>query len=399
MKKIIIALVLFLLVGCSSTSEVVSKKTTGKESNKVVSNKETKKDDEIDKIIESMSLEQKIAQMLVLECPVIPTNAEEYLKETPIGGIILMRECITSFEETKNYVSNFQKNSPYPVIISIDHEGGSVQRLGYLSDVSVSDIPFMYNVGKKNDSSLTHDIGKVLAEEVRAIGVNVDFAPDIDIFSNPRNKAIGKRSFGEDASLVSTMGVSLAKGLEDNNVISCFKHFPGHGDTDVDSHVSFPIINKSLDELNSLEFVPFKEVINAGAKMIMVGHIALPAITGDDTPSSLSKSVIDVLKNDLGYKGLVISDGLNMGALTKIYSNEEIAIKAVEAGNDLLLMPLDGVKTIEYIKNSSISEERINESVRKILKFKYKYLNNDNFLDGSYLNSEEHKQIINRVYN
>ena len=153
----IIALVLFLLVGCSSTSEVVSKKTTGKESNKVVSNKETKKDDEIDKIIESMSLEQKIAQMLVLECPVIPTNAEEYLKETPIGGIILMRECITSFEGTKNYVSNFQKNSPYPVIISIDHEGGSVQRLGYLSDVFVSDIPFMYNVGLTNNYDLAYN--------------------------------------------------------------------------------------------------------------------------------------------------------------------------------------------------------------------------------------------------
>ena len=309
-----------------------------------------------------------------------------------------MKNCITDYQSTKNLVSNLKSNSKFPMIIGIDHEGGNVQRLSNLSDVSVSNVPFMYNVGLKNDTSLTYDIGKVLAEEVRTIGVNVVFAPVIDIYSNPNNTVIGKRSFGNDATLVSNMGNSLSKGLEDNGVISTFKHFPGHGDTDVDSHIDLPVINKSLDELNSLEFIPFKEAIKSGAKIIMVGHIALPKITGDNTPSSLSKTVIDILKNDLGYKGLVITDGLNMGALTKMHSNEEIAAKAIEAGNDLLLLPVDGVKTVEYIK-SSVSEERINESVRKILKFKFEYLNKDNFLDSSYLDNDEHKQIISRVYN
>lgn len=384
MKKFVIVLILFLLVGCTSE--------------KIVKKKAVKKNEEdiVEKTLKSMSLEEKIAQMLVLDCSDIPSDEE--FKNTPLGGVILMKNCITDYQSTKNLVSNLKSNSKFPMIIGIDHEGGNVQRLSNLSDVSVSNVPFMYNVGLKNDTSLTYDIGKVLAEEVRTIGVNVVFAPVIDIYSNPNNTVIGKRSFGNDATLVSNMGNSLSKGLEDNGVISTFKHFPGHGDTDVDSHIDLPVINKSLDELNSLEFIPFKEAIKSGAKIIMVGHIALPKITGDNTPSSLSKTVIDILKNDLGYKGLVITDGLNMGALTKMHSNEEIAAKAIEAGNDLLLLPVDGVKTVEYIK-SSVSEERINESVRKILKFKFEYLNKDNFLDSSYLDNDEHKQIISRVYN
>ena len=192
------------------------------------------------------------------------------------------------------------------------------------------------------------------------------------------------------------MCVSLGKGLEDNGIIATYKHFPGHGDTTTDSHTSLPIINKSYEELLNNELIPFKKAIENDAKIIMVGHIAFPDLTNDNIPASLSKKIItNLLKNDLGYDGLVITDALNMGALINNYSDEDIYVKAVEAGVDILLMPSDAKKAIEVIKDN-ISVERIDESVKKILIFKYTYLK-DNILDESYLNNKEHQEIISKI--
>lgn len=349
-------------------------------------------------MLENMSIEEKIAQMLIIEydSDYVDDNLKSFLNSTPPGGFILMKENITTFDKTRQFVSDLKENSRIPLIISIDEEGGSVQRLKYLMDLKVSDIPFMYNVGLTNNYDLAYNIGKIIAEEVRTIGVNVDFAPVIDIYSNPNNTVIGKRSFGSDAEIVSNMAVRFTKGLEDNGVIGVYKHFPGHGDTDIDSHEALPIINKSLDDLKSFELVPFKSAVKAGAKMIMVGHIAIPEVTHDNTPASLSKEVIDILKDDLNYNGLIVTDALNMGAISDNYSNEEAYIKAVEDGNDLLLIPNDGINTINIIKDK-VSIDRINESAYKILKFKYDYLDKDNFLDKSYLGSEEHAKIISQI--
>ena len=386
MKKIIVFVLILLLAGCNI-----------KESTKEVK-KETIKKDKIDIMLENMSIEEKIAQMLIIEydSDYVDDNLKSFLNTTPPGGFILMKENITTFDKTRQFVSDLNENSRIPLIISIDEEGGSVQRLKYLMDARVSDIPFMYNVGLTNIYDFAYNIGKIIAEEVRTIGVNVDFAPVIDIYSNPNNTVIGKRSFGSDAEIVSNMAVRFTKGLEDNGVIGVYKHFPGHGDTDIDSHEALPIINKSLDDLKSFELVPFKSAVKAGAKMIMVGHIAIPEVTHDNTPASLSKEVIDILKDDLNYNGLIVTDALNMGAINDNYSNEEAYIKAIEAGNDLLLIPSDGIDTINIIKDN-VSLDRINESARKILKFKYDYLDKDNFLDKSYLGSEEHAKIINQI--
>lgn len=386
MKKIIVFVLILLLSGCNineSTKEV---------------KKETIKKDKIDIMLENMSIEEKIAQMLIIEydSDYVDDNLKSFLNMTPPGGFILMKENITTFDKTRQFVSDLKENSRVPLIISIDEEGGSVQRLKYLMDARVSDIPFMYNVGLINNYDLAYNIGKIIAEEVRTIGVNVDFAPVIDIYSNPNNTVIGKRSFGSDVEIVSNMAVRFTKGLEDNGVIGVYKHFPGHGDTDIDSHDSLPIINKSLDDLKAFELVPFKSAVKAGAKMIMVGHIAIPEVTHDNTPASLSKEFIDILKNDLNYNGLIVTDALNMGAISDNYSNEESYIKAIEAGNDLLLIPSDGINTINIIKDK-VSLDRINESTRKILKFKYDYLDKDNFLDKSYLGSEEHAKIISQI--
>ena len=387
MKKIIVFVLILLLAGCSNIKENVKEVK-----------KETIKKDKIDIMLENMSIEEKIAQMLIIEydSDYVDDNLKSFLNSTPPGGFILMKENITTFDKTRQFVSDLNENSRIPLIISIDEEGGSVQRLKYLMDFIVSDIPFMYNVGLTNNYDLAYNIGEIIAEEVRTIGVNVDFAPVIDIYSNPNNTVIGKRSFGSNVDLVSNMGINFTKGLEDNGVIGVYKHFPGHGDTDIDSHEALPIINKSLDDLKSFELVPFKSAVKAGAKMIMVGHIAIPQITHDNTPASLSKEVIDILKNDLNYNGLIVTDALNMGAINDNYSNEEAYIKAIEAGNDLLLIPSDGINTINIIKDK-VSLDRINESAYKILKFKYDYLDKDNFLDKSYLGSEEHAKIINQI--
>ena len=387
MKKIIVFVLFLLLSGCSNIKESVKEVK-----------KETIKKDKIDIMLENMSIEEKIAQMLIIEydSDYVDDNLKNFLNSTPPGGFILMKENITTFDKTRQFVSDLKENSRIPLIISIDEEGGSVQRLKYLMDARVSDIPFMYNVGLINNYDLAYNIGKIIAEEVRTIGVNVDFAPVIDIYSNPNNTVIGKRSFGSDAEIVSNMAVCFTKGLEDNGVIGVYKHFPGHGDTDIDSHESLPIINKSLDDLKSFELVPFKSAVKAGAKMIMVGHIAIPEVTHDNTPASLSKEVIDILKDDLNYNGLIVTDALNMGAISDNYSNEEAYIKAIEAGNDLLLIPSDGINTINIIKDK-VSLDRINESARKILKFKYDYLDKDYFLDKSYLGSEEHAKIISQI--
>lgn len=384
LSRFLVVIILFSLFGCTN----VKKERKIKKDNK----------DKIDEIINNMTLEEKIGQLLIIDydSDKLTENMIDKIKTTPPSGFILLKNNITTYEKTKKLVSDMKSNSKYPMIISIDEEGGNVQRLKNLSDREVTDIPFMNDLGAINDDKLTYEIGRVIAEELRTIGVNLDFAPDIDIYSNVNNKVIGKRSFSSDPYVVATQGINLSKGLLDNKVLPVFKHFPGHGDTDVDSHNHLPIINKSIDELKSLEFIPFIEAVKSDAKMIMVGHIAIPSVTGDLTPSSLSKKVIDILKEDIKFDGLIVTDALNMGALTENYSNEEIYVKALEAGCDLLLMPKDGIDTIDLIKDK-VSEERIDKSLKKILKYKYDYLN-DNTLDYSYLASDEHKKIVSKVY-
>ncbi len=370
-------------------------------------NKETKKvnaknddiDIKINELLEKMTLEEKIGQMIIINYNISQVNDElkSILEDVKPSGFILMQNNYTTYENTKKFVSDIKSYSSLPFIVSTDQEGGRVQRLQLLTDVSPVNIPFMKKLGDMKDESLAYEVGKVMAEEVRTLGINVVHAPVVDIFSNPDNQVIGNRSFGSDYLTVSKMAISMSKGLEENGVISTFKHFPGHGDTSTDSHSSLPIVTKSYEELMELELKPFKNAIEAGAKMIMTAHIALPNITGDNTPSTMSKKVIgDILRGKLGFDGIVISDALNMKALTNYYSDEDIYKKTVEAGVDILLMPRNPRLAVNTIKDN-FSEERINESVRRILKFKLKYLSEDNTLDSSYLGSEEHKKVIDKI--
>ena len=384
MKKFFLVLICLLFIGCEKKVDFESLSIEEKVNYK----------------LENMTLDEKIAQMLVVYY--VGSNYDDTLKsvitEVKPGGFILMENNITTYENTLNLVKSMQKDSEIPMLITIDNEGGNVQRFTNISDLEVSDVPAMYNVGLKNDKNLAYNIGKLMALELRTIGVNVDFAPVLDVFSNPNNKVIGNRAFSSDANIVSTLGLSVGKGLEDNKVMACYKHFPGHGNTDVDSHYDMPVINKSLEELYDEELIPFKNAIDNGASMIMIGHINMPKISNDDKPASLSYEIVtNLLKNELNYKGLVITDALNMGALKNTYTDKEIYVHAINAGVDLLLMPNGSRNAIKYIKeaidSNDVKVSQIDESVKKILTYKYKYLS-DNYLDKSYLNSTEHQKIL-----
>lgn len=394
MKKKFIILFIFIitiLTGCSN--------------NKKVSNKDFEKlsiEEKVNYKMDNLSIDEKIAQMLIVYYigDEYDENLSNIIKEVKPGGFILMSDNITTYDRTLNFVKGMQNDSDIPMIISTDEEGGSVQRIKGIRDISVTDIPYMYYLGQTKDKNLAYKVGKIIANELRTIGVNLTYAPVMDIYSNPNNTVIGKRSFGSDPNTVYDMATSLKNGIEDNLVNTCIKHFPGHGDTETDSHFEIPIINKTLDELENSDLLPFIKSIN-DTNMIMVGHIALPKITNSSIPASLSKEIVtDLLKNKYNYKGLVITDALNMRSLTNNYSDKEIYTMAINAGVDLLLMPNGSKNAIKYIKEAIDDEEidinTINESVRKILTYKYSNIK-ENYLDKSYLNKSEYSNVLNQI--
>ena len=363
-------------------------------------------DNEINNIVTSkynikdMSLKEKIGQMLIIDYTkdTYDTNLDRIIKTVKPGGFILMSDNIKYYDNTISLVKSLKQNSNIPMIIAIDEEGGRVQRTILLKDTPVTNVPSMYELGKTNNQLLAYQVGVILAKKVKTLGVNLDFAPVLDIYSNKNNKVIGDRSLSEDKNIVTNLSISIQKGLEDNNVNTCIKHFPGHGDTETDSHLDIPIINKTYEELLDNELYPFIKSIKNGSKMVMVGHIALPKITNNNVPASLSKEIItDILKNKLNFKGLVITDALNMKALTNNYTEKEIYINAINAVVDILLMPQNPENAVKYIeeaiKENKILINQIDASVEKILNYKEKYLK-DEYLDKSYLSKEEYNTVL-----
>ena len=363
------------------------------------SDQQTSPEPEIDKIkekLDSMTLDEKASQLIIAQAPraTLSETTIKKLETAPYGGYILMGDNFRTLSKTREFIEKLQEKSKTPLIITTDQEGGSVQRLQNITNKTPTDIPFMYQIGQTGDLEKAKTTGRVMAEELRTIGINVDTAPNADVYSNPYNTVIGQRSFSSDPEVVAKMSKALASGLEENGVMSIYKHFPGQGSTATDSHSSLPIVETTREELEKSDLIPFKNAIKNDAKIIMVGHIALPNITGDNTPATLSKKMTtDLLRNELGFRGLIITDGLNMGALTSNYDDADIYQKAVEAGADLLLLPTDPELAVSTIKEN-ISEDRINESVYRILDFKEKYLSNYQYLDASYFGSDEHKQAV-----
>ncbi|HCN38032.1 MAG TPA: hypothetical protein DIS94_10025 [Bacteroidetes bacterium] len=333
-------------------------------------------DSDIETMISKMTLREKIAQMIVTNSFGfdLDENSEDYLRlknliqTEKIGGVIFFKG--NSVQEA-NLINKLQGLSEIPLLISADFERGTAMRL---EDGSL--FPSNMGLGATRNSELAYKMGLQIAKECRAIGIHQNYSPVVDVNNNPKNPIINVRSFGEDPALVSQMGDAMIKGLQDGKVLATAKHFPGHGDTDIDSHSDLPIINFGRDRLNSVELIPFKSAINSCVKSVMIAHLSFPAV--DVTPflpSSLSKKIVtDILINDLNFKGLIVTDALNMKGITKHFTTEEVAVKCVEAGIDIILMPQGEKNSIDAILGAVgeglFTEERINNSVRKILEAK-----------------------------
>lgn len=338
-----------------------------------------------DKLLAGMSIREKVCQMLIVAPEdIIPrdpvTQAGEVTKkailEYPVGGLIYFSKNIESYTQLKEMVESVQGYSKTPLFIAVDEEGGRVARLGN-ADIGITQYPTMKEVGEMRDSIVAGEIGKNLAKELLGLGFNVDFAPVADVMTEERNTDIGDRSFGTDTAIVSEMVSAQVSKMQENGLIATVKHFPGNGSTEVNTHNGIGVSNRSLDDLRSCEFLPFKAGIEAGVDMVMVGHIAIPNATGDDKPASLSEAAVEgLLRGELGFTGVVVTDALNMGAVTDTYSPYEAAKLAILAGADVLLMPGDVKETAaaleEAVKSGEISEDRIDKSVRRILELKIK---------------------------
>ncbi|WP_338608700.1 beta-N-acetylhexosaminidase [Clostridium baratii] len=351
--------------------------------------------DEILETISNMSLDEKIGQLVIsgFYGTTLDENILKLIKENKISGVILFNRNVkdsNTLLSLNNSLKESNKNNKLPLFISVDEEGGSVTRM----PKDIKRLPTNKYIGSLNNKDLSYNVGEILGEQLSYFGFNMNFAPVLDINSNPNNPVIGDRSFGNNKDTVAILGTSTMKGIQSKNIISVVKHFPGHGDTSVDSHVNLPVVNYDINRLKSFEFVPFKTAIQNGADAIMVGHILLPKIDSK-YPSSMSYEIVtNILRKDLGFNGLVVSDDMTMGAITKNYSIEESSIKAINAGVDLLLVCQKYENTENVLKalkeaalNGTISKERLDNALYNIISIKKKYLlnkeyDNDITIDG-----------------
>jgi len=302
-------------------------------------------------------------------------KTKEALETYPVGGIMYSAANFKSRSQTIEMIQNTQDYSKIPLFIAVDEEGGRVSRLGSNSEMGVTKEPPMREIGDGGDTSRAYEVGATLGSELSALGFNVDFAPVADVLVNPDNTEIGDRSFGTDPELVSGMVSALTKGLSENGVSATLKHFPGHGSTTVNSHTGRSVSERTIDALRSCELLPFKAGIEAGADFVMVSHMTLEKATEAKLPSSLSREVItDLLKTELGFDGIIITDSFSMGAITEEYDPGDAAVMAINAGADMILMPEDPVSVhdtlLSAVESGKISKERMEESVRKILSLK-----------------------------
>ncbi|WP_251555207.1 beta-N-acetylhexosaminidase [Neobacillus muris] len=333
------------------------------------------------KTISEMSLDEKIGQMVLagISGTTVDADTKKLITSYKVGGMILYSENLVNPQQTVQLLNQLKSDNvsnPLPLLLSTDQEGGSITRL----PGGLTNFPTNQEIGGLHNPEFSYKIGTLLGRELKEFGFNLDFAPVMDINSNPQNPIIGDRSFGDNADIVSRLGIQTMKGIQSQNIIPTIKHFPGHGDTSVDSHLELPIVYKSMTELKKLELIPFERAIDNGADVVMAAHILLPKLDAD-YPASMSKTIItNILRNQLHFNGVVITDDMTMKAITNHYDIGKAAVDSVKAGADIILVAHDYNKIIETIssiktavQNGDISEQRINESVTRIIKLKKKY--------------------------
>ena len=346
-------------------------------------------DNEVQTILDNMTLEDKIAQLFILYPETLVsgvnrvTAAGEMTREAfdrrSVGGLIYMRQNLESREQVQTMLSDFQEISlsrtGLPAFLCVDEEGGKVTSVGGTEALAIPRGEDMADIGARNHPEEAYQKGEFIGGYLSELGFNVDFAPVADVLSNPENTVVKKRSFGADPKLVTAMTAAFAEGLQSKGILGSYKHFPGHGATAGDTHKGYSYTDKTLEELKACELLPFIDGISRDIPMIMVGHISLPKVIGDDTPASLSSYIMtDLLREELGYKGIIITDALAMKAVIDEYSSDEAAVRALEAGADILLLPEDfelafqGV--LQAVNEGRLSRERLDQSLQRIIRQK-----------------------------
>ncbi len=334
-----------------------------------------------EELLSGMTLREKLCQLMIVrpetltgESPVTAAGETTRLalESYPVGGLIYSVDNLVTQEQTREMITNTQSYSEIPLFISADEEGGNVGRLMYkLGTTWVNDMYSYKDMGEDTAYANAYTIGSDMVSCL----FNTDFAPVADVWTNPENTVIGDRAYSDDFAQASELVAAAVRGFTDAGVVCCVKHFPGHGDTSTDTHEGAAVVDKSLDELRAGELLPFESGIEAGVDMVMVGHITVTAV--DDEPATISKAVItDLLREELGWDGVVITDSLDMGALAG-YDNGEVCVKFLEAGGDILL----GVPDIEAaltaletaVTDGRLTESRIDESVMRILTLKIEH--------------------------
>ena len=350
-----------------------------------VENKEPTVDEKVEKIVNNMTLEEKVGQIFMVapeavdkdggSTTVFTENIEKEIEKYNLGGYILFASNIENPTQTQELINGLKKSSKIQPFVGVDEEGGRVARIGKNSAMGVEKIEPMAQVGKSQNYERANEIGTTIGKYIKNLGFNLDFAPDTDVLTDSNNTEIGDRSCGNDPEVVGKMATEVVKGLQSENISTVLKHFPGHGGSIGNSHQGFSLSNRTEEELKKCEIVPFKTAIENGADCVMVAHMSLPNVTGDNIPATLSKKVVtDMLKTELNFKGVVFSDSMSMGAITENYGTGDACVKAVEAGIDMVLMPenLDEAynAVLEAVKNGKISQERLDDAVSRIIKAK-----------------------------
>ncbi len=411
-KLPLIILILVFLISCKKTKDPVKDNHENiPPEEPPIPNVEIKTYEET--IIENMTVKEKIGQLVIVG--IAQNTADEQISELitdeKVGGIILFKRNFDSFNklyEINSKLKNINKDNILPLFISVDEEGGSVSRL---PNEGVK-FPDAATFGRIDDVNLTEKAGSVIGRQLNSVGINLNFAPVLDILTNKNNKLFNLRCYGKDAETVSRHGTAFIKGLLSQGIIPVGKHFPGHGDTDSDSHITLPVIDADYTLLKSRELVPFINAINAGLEAIMVGHLSLPRLDDSGTPASKSKIIINnILRDDLGFQGIILTDDIEMaGFLSDEKTLEDSVIDAFNAGVDIFI--IGHTKDIQMevlnaltvgIEKGLITEERVNQSLKRIIGLKHKYnlsdiMNYSNITDAynSY-NKKEDMELLEEI--
>jgi len=324
-------------------------------------------------ILAGMSTHEKVCQLFILRPEALTGTAytsdpllwRSALETCPVGGVFFAAHNLSGMEGTADAIRAMQQSSAISLFIAVDEEGGAVARLASTLGTTAFSPMFSY---RAEGAGTAYENALTIAREASALGFNLDFAPVADVWTNPANTVIGTRAYSDDPDEAAALVSAAVSGFAEGGLLTVLKHFPGHGDTAEDSHIGLATVQKNLEELYACELKPFIAGIEAGADMVMTGHILLPALDGE-TPATLSYAVTtELLRGELGFDGVIITDALEMGALAG-YTDAEIAVRAIEAGADLLLSPVDPAAAIEAITRE-ISPQRLDESVLRILLLK-----------------------------